>query len=113
MENLNKSIGFLAMAATAFLWSIAGLFIKIIEWNPIAIAGMRSFIASIAILIYLRHPRINFSFPQIAAAVTNAATMLLFVSANKATTAANAILLQYLAPVLTVFIGAVLLKERT
>jgi drug/metabolite transporter (DMT)-like permease len=101
------------MAATAFLWSIAGLFIKIIEWNPIAIAGMRSFIASIAILIYLRHPRINFSFPQIAAAVTNAATMLLFVSANKATTAANAILLQYLAPVLTVFIGAVLLKERT
>lgn len=100
------------MAATAFLWSIAGLFIKVIEWNPIAIAGIRSFIASILIFFYLKHPRIHLSFPQIAAAIANAATMLLFVSANKTTTAANAILLQYFAPVLTVFIGAILLKER-
>ena len=113
MENMNKNVGILAMAATAFLWSIAGLFIKVIDWNPIAIAGMRSFIASIVILIYLKRPRIHFSFPQIAAAIANAATMLLFVSANKTTTAANAIILQYIAPVSTAFIGAFLLKERT
>jgi len=100
------------MAATAFLWSIAGLFIKVIDWNPVAIAGMRSLIASIVIFIYLKHPKIHLSFPQVAAAVANAATMLLFVCANKTTTAANAILLQYFAPVSTVFIGAVLLKER-
>jgi drug/metabolite transporter (DMT)-like permease len=113
MENMNKNAGIFAMAATAFLWSIAGLFIKVIDWNPIAIAGMRSFIASIVILIYLKRPRIYFSFPQIAAAIANAATMLLFVSANKTTTAANAIILQYIAPVSTAFIGAFLLKERT
>ena len=112
MENLNKSAGILAMAATAFLWSIAGLFIKVIDWNPIAIAGIRSLIASVVIFIYLKHPKIHLSFPQIAAAIANAATMLLFVSANKTTTAANAIILQYFAPVLTVFIGAILLKER-
>ncbi len=100
------------MAATAFLWSIAGLFIKVIDWNPIAIAGMRSFIASIVIFVYLKRPEFNFSFPQIAAAIAHAVTMLLFVAANKTTTAANAILLQYTAPVLTAFIGAVLLKER-
>ncbi len=110
---MNKNVGILAMAATAFLWSIAGLFIKVIDWNPIAIAGMRSLIASIVILIYLKRPRIHLSFPQIAAAIANAATMLLFVSANKTTTAANAIILQYIAPVLTAFIGAILLKERT
>jgi len=109
----NKSMGILAMAATAFLWSSAGLFIKIMDWNPIAIAGMRSFIASIVIYTYLRHPRIHLSFPQIAAAVANAVTMLLFVSANKTTTAANAILLQYCAPVFTAFIGAILLREKT
>ncbi|MGD0209856.1 MAG: DMT family transporter [Desulfomonilia bacterium] len=113
MENPNKSVGILAMAATAFLWSIAGLFIKVIDWNPIAIAGMRSLIASIVIFIYLKHPRIHLSFPQIAASVASAATMLLFVSANKTTTAANAILLQYCAPVFTVFISAIFLKERT
>jgi len=112
MENLNKSAGILAMAATAFLWSTAGLFIKVIDWNPIAIAGIRSLIASIVIFIYLRHPKIHLSFPQIGASIANTATMLLFVSANKTTTAANAILLQYFAPVLTVFIGASLLKER-
>lgn len=112
MENSNKGAGILAMAATAFLWSIAGLFIKVIDWNPIAIAGMRSLIASIVILIYLKRPVIHLSFPQIAAAIANAATMLLFVSANKTTTAANAIILQYIAPVSTAFIGAFLLKER-
>ena len=113
MENPNKSVGILAMAATAILWSIAGLFIKIIDWNPFAIAGIRSLIASIIIFLYLKHPRIHLSFPQIAASIANAATMLLFVSANKTTTAANAILLQYCAPVLTVFISAIFLKERT
>jgi drug/metabolite transporter (DMT)-like permease len=112
MEKSNKSAAILAMAATAFLWSIAGLFIKVIEWNPIAIAGMRSVIASIVIFVYLKRPQFNFSVPQIAAAIAHAVTMLLFVAANKTTTAANAILLQYTAPVLTAFIGAVLLKER-
>lgn len=100
------------MAVTAFLWSIAGLFIKVIDWNPVAIAGARSLIASVVILIYLKRPNIHLSFAQVAAAIANAATMLLFVSANKTTTAANAIILQYFAPVLTVFIGAILLKER-
>lgn len=112
MGNPNKSVGILAMVSTALLWSLAGLLIKIIDWNPIAIAGMRSLIASIIIFSYLKHPDIHLSFPQIAAAVANAATMLLFVAANKTTTAANAILLHYFAPVLTVFIGAIMLKER-
>jgi drug/metabolite transporter (DMT)-like permease len=108
----NKTRGILAMAATALLWSIGGLFIKVIDWNPIAIAGARSLISSIVILIYLKHPKFHFSFPQIAAAFANAGTMLLFVSANKTTTAADAILLQYLAPLLTAFLGAIILKEH-
>jgi drug/metabolite transporter (DMT)-like permease len=37
--------------------------------------------------------------------------MILFVSANKTTTSANAILLQYVGPVLTAFIGAALQGE--
>jgi drug/metabolite transporter (DMT)-like permease len=109
---LNNRTGILAMAATAFLWSLAGLFIKVVDWNPIVIAGSRSFIASLVILLYLKRPKFTFSMPQMVAAVANCITMLLFVSANKTTTAANAILLQYFAPVVTVFIGAALLKER-
>jgi drug/metabolite transporter (DMT)-like permease len=107
-----QTAGILAMAATAFLWSIAGLFIKVIDWHPFAIAGMRSFIASFVILAYLRRPRFHRSGAQLTAAAAHAVTMLLFVCANKTTTAANAIILQYLAPVFTVFIGAAILKER-
>ena len=113
MGQNDKIVGVLMMAATASLWSMAGLFIKVIDWNPFAIAGVRSFIASLVILAFLRKPKIHWSFPQVAAAVANAVTMLLFVVANKTTTAANAILLQYMAPVFTAFIGAALLKEKT
>ncbi len=105
--------GILAMVATAFLWSIAGLFIKVIDWHPFAIAGMRSLISSLVVLAWLRRPHIHWSPAQVGAALTQAGTMLLFVVANKTTTAANAILLQYVGPVFTAILGAWLLKERT
>jgi drug/metabolite transporter (DMT)-like permease len=105
-------LGVWAMVATAFLWSIAGLFIKVIDWNPFAIAGMRSLISSLVVLAWLRRPRFHWSPAQVGAALTQAATMLLFVAANKTTTAANAILLQYVGPVFTAVFGAWLLKER-
>ena len=100
------------MAACAALWSTAGIFIKVIPWNPLLIAGARSLIASIFLLAWLRKPRFTWSFAQVAAAVLNAATMMLFVYANKATTSANAILLQYSTPVITAIAGALILRER-
>ena len=112
MKTRERNLGIAAMAATAFLWSSAGLFIRIIDWNPFWIAGLRSLIASLVIFCTLKKPKFHFSFPQVAAAIANAATMLLFVSANKTTSAANAILLQYIAPVSTALIGAWILKER-
>jgi drug/metabolite transporter (DMT)-like permease len=109
-SSMNSGIWY--MALTAFLWSIAGLFIKVIDWNPFAIAGARSLVASLVVLAWLRRPKLHWSFAQVGAAVASCATMLLFVSANKTTTAANAILLQYVGPVFTAIIGAWLLKER-
>lgn len=100
------------MALTAFLWSIAGLFIKVIDWHPFAIAGMRSLVSSLVVLAWLKRPHIHWSPAQVGAALAQTATMLLFVAANKTTTAANAILLQYVGPVFTAIIGAWMLKER-
>ncbi len=96
----------------ATLWSLGGLFIKLVDWPPFAIAGVRSLIASLILLAFIRKPRFNFTFPQVAAAVSYAATMLLYVAANKTTTAANAILLQYSAPVFAAFFGWFMLSER-
>jgi drug/metabolite transporter (DMT)-like permease len=114
MPNLRgpRGAGVAAMAGCAFLWSLAGIFIKLIDWNPLAIACGRSSIAALFILAWLRKPRLTFSRPQVLAALANAATMLLFVYANKATTSANAILLQYGSPIYVAIIGSFVLKEK-
>ena len=105
-------LGTLSMMACAFLWSVAGLFIKILDWNPFLIAGMRSLIAFFFLLAIVRTVRLTWSWPLVGAAVANAATMLLFVAANKTTTAANAIILQYLAPAFTAILSVIILKEH-
>ncbi len=101
-----------AIAGCAILWSSAGLFIKIVSWNPFAIAGVRSFIGALVILAFVRKLRFTWSFAQIAGAVCYAACMIGFVSANKLTTAANAILLQYTAPLWVAAFGWIFLKEK-
>jgi drug/metabolite transporter (DMT)-like permease len=108
----HRGRGLAAMAACSFLWSLAGVFIKLIPWSPTLIAGLRSLIASIVLLLWLKRPQFHGSFPQIAAAILNAVTMCLFIYANKATTAANAILLQYSAPVITAIAGMIILREK-
>ncbi|MGA2643055.1 MAG: EamA family transporter [Spirochaetia bacterium] len=102
----------LAVAACALLWSTGGLFVKLIAWNPFAIAGVRSLVGGLVILLFLRRPRFTWSFSQIAGAVCYAACMILFVTANKLTTAANAILLQYTAPLYAAVLGWIFLKEK-
>jgi drug/metabolite transporter (DMT)-like permease len=84
----------------------------VLDWNPFLIAGMRSLIAFFTLWACIGSLRIRWSLPVLAAALANAVTMLLFVAANKTTTAANAILLQYLAPVFTALFGVFILKER-
>jgi drug/metabolite transporter (DMT)-like permease len=102
----------LAVAACALLWSTGGLFVKLIAWNPFAIAGVRSLIGALVILVFLRRPHFTWSFAQIAGAVCYAACMISFVTANKLTTAANAILLQYTAPLYAAVLGWIFLKEK-
>jgi drug/metabolite transporter (DMT)-like permease len=100
------------LVAAAFLWSIGGMLIKLVEWNPMAIAGMRSAISALLFLAVLRRPKFTWSWVQLAAAAAYAGTVISFVFANKLTTAANAILLQYTAPVYIALFGAWLLGER-
>ncbi len=93
-----SAIGLLLLSA--FLWSLGGLLIKGVDWSAPAIAATRSAIAALTIAVFYRgRLRFTWSRWQIAGAVAYAATVMLFVIANKLTTAANAILLQYTAPV--------------
>lgn len=110
--HVSRPKALLLLVVTAILWSFGGLLIKLINWNPLAIAGMRSVIAALLMLALIRKPSFRFTFAQIAGAIAYAGTVIMFVAATKLTTAANAILLQYTAPVYVAFLGAWFLKER-
>lgn len=97
----------------AALFSTGGLAIKAIALNNWQIAGMRSAIAALAIALLLPESRRHWR-PQLAGpALAYALMLILFVSATKLTTAANAIFLQATAPLYLVFLGPLLLKEPT
>lgn len=111
-STISHPAAIILMLATAVLWSLGGLMIKMVDCHPLAIAGIRSAIASIFLLILIRRPHFTWSFPQVAGAISLAATFITFVLANKLTTAANAILLQYAAPIYVSLLGLWLLKEK-
>jgi len=100
------------LIAAALCWSSGGVLIKWIQGNPLGIAGARSSFAAVLLWIVLRRPRFNWSKAQIGGAVAYAATVLLYVPAVKMTSAANAILLQYTAPVYIALFGAWFLGEK-
>lgn len=103
----------LMLLATAVLWSLGGVLIKWVHWNPLAIAGMRSLIGGVVIaLIFRKELKFTGSFEQLGAAAAYAGTVVLFVVANKLTTAANAILLQYTAPIYVALFSPWFLGER-
>lgn len=105
-----RALGYLVI--TALLWSLGGLLIKSVAWNPLAIAGMRSAIALLPMLAFTKRSRFTWSGAQLGGAVAYAATVSLFVVANKLTTAANAILLQYTAPIYVALFGTWFLGEK-
>ncbi|MGE5498549.1 MAG: DMT family transporter, partial [Syntrophothermus sp.] len=109
MDKHKKAVLFLII--TAVLWSLGGVLIKWVPLSPLAIAGMRSLISFLFIMIAFR-PKLKFSGIKIAGGFTYASVVILFVIANKMTTAANAILLQYTAPVYVALFGYWFLKEK-
>src|SRR5687768_16997185 len=95
----------LLLLVTAVLWSLGGVLIKSVDLPSLAKAGARSALAAAVMWIWLRKPNFTWSLPQIGAAFAYAAVVSLFVIANDRTTAANAIFLQYTAPIYVALLG--------
>lgn len=116
--------GVTAIVLCSFLWSTGGVFIKFIQASSLAIAGIRSSIALVIFMIVLK------KLPVFCIKTTEgttdrkktlylwlagffyAATMILYCVANKLTTAANTILLQYTNPLYIIIFSPVILKEK-
>ncbi|AEJ19619.1 DMT family transporter [Gracilinema caldarium] len=109
--------GITAIFFCALLWSTSGLLIKLIPWHPLVISGSRSFIAFLFILVvrFIQKPT-HFGKRRklytVLGALSYGATMILFVLANKLTSSANVILLQYIAPVWAALLGWLFIKEK-
>lgn len=110
LSERRKAILFLALAA--ILWSTSGLFIKILDWQPLSILAARSFFAAIVFLVYLRRIPMRFNLWQLLAAGMFILTQFLFITSTKLTTAANAIFLQYTAPIYVVLLAFWFLHEK-
>lgn len=106
-----RAVGQLLLAALC--WSLGGLLIKSVDWPPLAVAGGRGLIAAVFLALAAKG-RLKFTWSplQLGAAVAYASCTATFVVATKLTTAANAILLQYTAPVWVALLGAWFLGER-
>jgi drug/metabolite transporter (DMT)-like permease len=105
--------GPLAILVSALLWSISGLLIKYVPWHPMAIASGRSLLAAVVLLVYFRRRlQVRLNWLTLLSALSLTLTQCLFVVANKLTTAANAIMLQYTMPIFIVIISAALYKIR-
>lgn len=96
------------------LWSIAGIFMKGIPWSGFVIAGMRSLLAGSLMAVYLRARRMRFVVNKrtIFGGIALCGTMTLFSIANKATTAANAIVLQFTAPIWIMLISSAAYHQK-
>ena len=111
--------GNLIIVATALLWSTGGVLIKFIPWGTLSIASLRGLI-SVTILLVIRWFRhrggkaqpVRFSRYNVAAGAAMFMTSSLFLAANKLTTAANAIVLQYIAPILILLYTALVQKRK-
>lgn len=109
-----KYIGILLMLACALLWSANGLCIKLTPWNSMVLAGWRGFAGAITLFIAMALLRmkitVNARTLLIGACVCG--TGFLYIVANRLTTAANAIVLQYTSPVWLVVLSMVFFKKR-
>ena len=111
---MKKSKGILYVLTAAILFSIGGLCIKLVPWSPLAINGARNLISVIIIGAYLKmiHHKIIVNPPVIFGAVCMMGVTTLYCIANKLTTAANTIVLQFTAPIFVIFFMWIFFKER-
>jgi drug/metabolite transporter (DMT)-like permease len=102
----------LFVVAAALLWSTGGLFIKWTSLSGLELSFCRSFFAAITVALVTRHEGFRFNTITALASVLYAALLILFVLATKATTAANAIFLQYTAPVYLLVLEPLIYKDK-
>lgn len=110
MQTKRSSIACILLACVC--WSFGGLLSKLIPWNAMSIAGFRALIAAVVLGAVRKSYRPCNTFGTWLGALGVMSTSVLFIFANKLTSAANAIVLQYAMPVVVILFEAAVLRKR-
>ena len=108
----NSTSGKIYLLLTGILWSTAGVCAKFIPWGALSITSFRGGIGTITLLLLIKKPRIRITLRNFMGAAALLGTGTLFMLANKLTTAANAIVLQYTAPIIVLLYTVVIKKKK-
>jgi drug/metabolite transporter (DMT)-like permease len=111
-ERSPSASAYLAILASALLFSTGGAAIKATELSSWQVASLRSGVGALALFLLLKGARRRVNLKIVLVAMALASTLLLFVHANKLTTAANTIFLQSTAPLWILVLAPRLLGER-
>jgi DME family drug/metabolite transporter len=111
-SNPSPLIARLMLFAAGAFWSLGGFFIKEIDTNAISIVFFRCLFSAIFVAAFVRGRRMP---GRMDGAISIALFLLLlvtYVESTKQTTAANAIFLQYTAPIYIAILGPFIISER-
>lgn len=101
MKNNPARFSTVYMLASAILFSLGGLFVKVCSWSPLAMNSLRNVFAAFVIFGYFHAHGHKFRCTKtvLLGGAAYAVTNIFFVAATKLTTAANAIVLQFTVPI--------------
>lgn len=98
----------------AIFFSLGGTLVKLVPWSSMSISAGRGLIAAVMLIIYmrLRHHKFVLNRAVVIGGCAIGFSSILYVVSNKLTTAANAILIQYTAPVFIIFYIWLFFREK-
>lgn len=114
IERKNSIKGIAYVVVSAIFYSLGGVLIKEVPWNPIAINGSRCLLAGLTMLMYMKMVGHKFVINKTVmfVGVCNFAMNLTFVIATKMTSAANAIVLQFTEPIFVIILMWIIFGKR-
>lgn len=106
--------GYIFIILSAVFFSIGGLLIKMNTWHSVSISGVRGIFAFLVVAFYMRMKKHRFvlNWPVVGGALANFGMGITFVMANKLTTAANAIVLQFTLPIYLILFLWIFWKKK-
>lgn len=111
-NSTTKTPPIVLVVLAVLLWSTGGVFIKFTTLDAFSVNLGRSLFAAITVAIFTYHKGLKIDKITLLSSILYAGTLSCFVYANKTTTAANAIFLQYTAPVYILILAPFILKEK-